>query len=96
MQTEMTDELRRAFIEVYSKEVTQQKIDELDEKLLDRKSIESKIQFLEDELIYYKINMSHELVWLSAVCNYPNFPLGTPLFWDRILRLKIDYLKTQL
>ena len=96
MQTEMTDELRRAFIEVYSKEVTQEKMDELDEKLWDIKDIELKIEFLEDELMSYRKNMCPELVWLSAMCKYPNFPVGAPLFWDRILQLQIDYLKTQL
>jgi hypothetical protein len=92
-EKKISNSVRIAFIQTYEKEVTPERISELEKALEKIQGADNKIKYLEAKKREYLREAPPALLDISGMTAYPNFPPGSPLFWDRILQLRIDEIK---
>lgn len=84
------------FVQAYKREVTDERKKELKEALKRLPNDSERLDYLEHQLHEYLQNVPADLLDVSGRTSYPNFPAGTPLFFDRIIQLEIDETKKRL
>jgi hypothetical protein len=83
------------FKNVYDSEVTPERKKTLKNEIEKIEGAENKIKFLENEKFNYLQNISSSTFMASGSISFPNFKVGEPLFWDRIIQLEIDNIKAK-
>lgn len=83
------------FKKVYDSEVTPERKKTLKNEIEKIEGAENKIKFLENEKFNYLQNISSSTFEASGSISFPNFKVGEPLFWDRIIQLEIDNIKAK-
>lgn len=87
------DNVKVNFVDVYKKEVTPERKEELQSQLEKYKTIQEKIFFLKQERIKYLQNITPETFEASGCVTFPNFQKGDALFLDRYIDLEIQRLE---
>lgn len=86
-------DFRVEFKETYNKEVTPERIKTLKDNVAKYKTSKEKLHFLHNEFANYMQGVSAEILDVSGRTSYPNFPPGTHLFFDSIIKSEIDLIK---
>ncbi len=82
------------FVETYNKEVTPERIRELESGLSKIENSEERIEYLRKQKLLYLQKISPESLAVSGMTS-TNFPPGASLFFDRYIELEIEKQKNQ-